>query len=376
MRKRENNIVPIFVGLIILLGIGYAYLNSGLSINGTTNISNASWNVYWDSVNVTSGSVTDVTTAAHILTGETEVEFNVNFTKPGDFYECTVDAVNDGSIDAMISVVSNGVYASNGTTPKTLPAYLEYTVTYSDGIAIAQNHLLEAGNTETYKVRVHYKEDISASQLPSTNDNYVFKFSVTYVQANDNAVVKPSPYVYTVNEYDSSVTTPKYNAVWLNQTFPGSITQYNTPSAALTAIATASSKNLPFYLKHKIENGIVTESYVEFVVTPEMAAANTGMVAGTYTLRGEKTYENGSYIVGTDYISPYYESNKEAIKTAFGYETNQSRCSESGTGRSSSFGCGVSGLHAIAYANGNVSASVFDGSACRVSRDGGSSCIW
>ena len=108
MRKRKNNIVPIFVGLIILLGIGYAYLNSGLSINGTTNISNASWNVYWDSVNVTSGSVTDVTTAAYILTGETEVEFNVNFTKPGDFYEFTVDAVNDGSIDAMISVVSNG----------------------------------------------------------------------------------------------------------------------------------------------------------------------------------------------------------------------------------------------------------------------------
>ena len=277
----------------------------------------------------------------------------------------------------MISVVTNGVYATNGTTPKILPDYLEYTVTYSDGIAIAQNHLLAHGSTETYKVRVHYKEDISASQLPSTADNYMFKFSVTYAQADNTAINKPSPYVYTVNKYDDSITTPLYNSVWLNQAFPTSITQYQTPSEALTAIATASSKNLPFYLKHKLENGVVTESYVEFVVTPEMAGANTGMVAGTYTLRGEKTYENGSYIVGTDYISPYYEANKEAIKAAFGYSTNPSRCGESGTGRSSNFNCSVSGLYAHANARGNVTADDSNSSGCYVYYDGGSSyCSW
>ena len=193
MRKRGNNIVPIFIGLIILLGIGYAYLNSGLSINGTTNISNASWNVYWDSLNVTSGSVEDVTTAAHILTGETEVEFNVNFTKPGDFYEFTVDAVNDGSIDAMVDSLTKGVYATNGTTPKTLPDYLTYFVTYSDGVEIESNHLLSAGHTETYKVRVEYKTDIEANQLPSTADNYMFKIAVNYKQADDNAISKPIP---------------------------------------------------------------------------------------------------------------------------------------------------------------------------------------
>ena len=375
MRKR-GNIIFGFIVLILVMGLGYAYLNSDLNINGITNISNASWNVYWDSLNVTSGSVTDVTTAAHILTGETEVEFNVNFTKPGDFYEFTVDAVNDGSIDAMIDSLTKGVYASNGTTPKTLPDYLTYSVTYSDGIEIAQNHLLEAGNTETYKVRVEYKTDIAANQLPSTADNYMFKIAVTYKQADSNAVDKPEPYVYTVNKYNSSATNPKWNSVWLNQAFPESITQYQTPSEALTAIATASSKNLPFYLKHKIENGVVTESYVEFVVTPEMATANTGMVAGTYTLRGEKTSENGSYIVGTDYISPYYESNKEAIKTAFGYATNPGRCSEYVNGRSSHFECSVSGLYPFVNANGHLRASDNDSSYCVVYSDGNSDCYW
>ena len=375
-RYKKNGTIYILVLLLLGITLGYAYLNTTLNINGTTNITSANWNIYWDNIQYGSNNVTDVTTPATIQTGLTEVTFNVNFKEPGDTYEFTVDAVNDGTIDAMISVVSNGVYASNGTTPKTLPAYLEYTVTYSDGISIAPNHLLEAGDTETYKVRVHYKEDISASQLPSTNDNYVFKFSVTYVQANDNTVDKPLPYVYTINKYDDNATTPLYNSVWLNQAFPESITKYNTPSEALTAIATASSKNLPFYLKHKIENGVVTESYVEFVVTPEMAGANTGMVAGTYTLRGEKTYENGSYIVGTDYISPYYEANKEAIKTAFGYSTNPGRCRETGTGRPSNFYCHVSGLNVSATANGYVSADDNDGSSCYVRYSGFSPCRW
>ena len=192
-RNRKNNLVLIFVVLLSVIGLGYALLSTTLSINGTTNVSSASWNIYWDNIVLGSNNVTDITTPATISTGKTEVSFNVNFKEPGDTYEFTVDAVNDGSIDGMVNVVTNGVYASNGTTPKTLPAYLEYTVTYSDGIAIEPNQLLKSGEREKYKVRVHYKEDITASQLPSTADNYVFKFEVTYVQADENAVTRPVP---------------------------------------------------------------------------------------------------------------------------------------------------------------------------------------
>ncbi len=376
-RNRRGWLCLLFVVLIMCITLGYAYLNTELQINGTTNVSSANWNIYWDNIQFGTNNVTDVTTPATISQGLTEVTFNVNFKEPGDTYEFTVDAVNDGSINAMISAVNNEVYAANGTTPKALPNYLEYTVTYSDEVAIEQNHLLEAGNTETYRVKVHYKEDITASQLPSTDDNYVFKFSVTYVQADSTAINKPSPYVYTVNKYNFDTITPKWNAVWFNQGFPTNITQYQTQSEALTAIATASSQNLPFYLKHKIENGIVTESYVEFVITPEMVQANSGMVAGTYTLRGEKTYDldTDTWLVGEDYISPYYESNKEAIKIAFGYSTNPSRCSEYVNGLSSSFYCSYSSLRAYAYANGYVD-TYGASSGCSVGNGGSSSCSW
>ena len=381
MKRKYSNKKKTYRNLLILIllfvGLGYAYLQADLKINGDALFKRATWNIHWYNVSVSEGSVsgTSVTQAAHITgTNSNTVEYAVTLTNPRDYYEFTVDAKNEGTMDGMISVVSNKVYS--GTTEITMPDYVGYTVTYEDGVTVAPNHLLSAGSSETYKVKVYFKDDIEASQLPSSDTSLSFEFNVTYVQADSSAIAKPGPYVYTVNKYNSSTTTPLYNAVWLNQAIHESITKYNTPSDALTAIATASSKDLPFYLKHKVENGIVTESYVEFVVTPEMAQANSGMVAGTYTLRGEKTYENGSYIVGTDYISPYYEVNKEAIKTAFGYSTNPSRCSEYGTGRSSDFYCAVSGLNADASADGYVYADDYDSSGCNVGRDGRSYCNW
>ena len=60
------------------------------------------------------------------------------------------------------------MYEANGTTERTLPDYLSYSVTYSDGVAVAVNQKLSANSTETYKVRVEYKTDIEASQIPSS----------------------------------------------------------------------------------------------------------------------------------------------------------------------------------------------------------------
>ena len=371
-RKRKLNYLLVIV-LLLLVSVGYAVLSTNLNIVGSSQISAPTWDIHWENVSVKSGSVTASTPT--IDTNKTTVNYSVTLSIPGDYYEFTVDAVNAGTIDGMVSVVSNKL---NGTEITTLPNYLEYKVTYEDGVDIAPNHLLAANSSEKYKVHVGYKKDISATDIPSTAQTLNLTFSVTYIQSDSNAVDKPEPYVYTVNKVDYNVTNPKYNAVWLNQAFPTSITKYNTPSEALTAIASASSKDLPFYFKHKLENGIVTESYVEFVVTEEMAQANTGMVAGTYTLRGEKTYDldTNTYLVDESYISPYYETNKEAIKTAFGYATNPSRCGESGTGRSSDFSCSVSGLDAYSSAYGGVYACGTGSSICYVYTYGYSSCDW
>ena len=67
MRRYKKNKIN-YILIILLLGItlGYAYLNTTLNINGTTNITSANWNIYWDNIQFGSNNVTDVTTPATI----------------------------------------------------------------------------------------------------------------------------------------------------------------------------------------------------------------------------------------------------------------------------------------------------------------------
>ncbi len=196
------------------------------------------------------------------------------------------------------------------------------------------------------------------------SDNGSYTASITFTSSNGKGITSTIGEVttftgtkYTVNIYDENVEG--YNSVWINQTIPAGIPQYNTALEARTAFS-----NNPFYLKHTIVDDIVTESYVEFVVTPEMAQANPGMTSGTYTLRGAgATYNQSTGVYNND--SPYYNTNKQTLLTAFG----SSNCSI----YSSIVRCNVSGLGARADSGGGVSA--FDGSAyCSVYDDGGSDC--
>ena len=125
-----------------------------------------------------------------IDTAKTTVNYSVTLSIPGDFYEFTVDAVNAGTIDGMVSVISNKL---NGTEITTLPSYLEYKVSYDDGVDIAPNHLLEAGTSEKYKVHVGYKKDISESDMPTTEQNINIDFQIIYKQSDSNAVAISHP---------------------------------------------------------------------------------------------------------------------------------------------------------------------------------------
>ncbi|MBR6137639.1 MAG: DUF285 domain-containing protein [Bacilli bacterium] len=182
--NRKIGIYLIATIIIAFITIGFAYLNASLSIVGSSSIKSSSWNVYWDNIQVSDGSVSgsQVTQEPTIDSSKTAVSFNVRLSKPGDFYEFTVDAVNDGTMDVMVDVVTGGIYESNGTTPKELPNYLEYSFTYASGDSIVANDLLKVGWQKKYKIRVHFKEDISPIDLPSTADSFVFKFGASYAQ--------------------------------------------------------------------------------------------------------------------------------------------------------------------------------------------------
>ena len=50
MRNKRKTYTLGIILLVLFLGIGYAYLSTTLSINGTTDIDSNTWNVYWNNV--------------------------------------------------------------------------------------------------------------------------------------------------------------------------------------------------------------------------------------------------------------------------------------------------------------------------------------
>ena len=216
-KNKKKSMLLVLLMLIAGISMGYAILNTTLNINGTSKIKDAKWNIYWDNPQVTTGSVT--TTAPIIDSLKTTATFDITLNKPKDYYEFTIDAVNAGTIDAMIKVngVNNKVYSdSTRTTEITLPDAIKYTVTYADGTEILEKHLLakKSGNTptrETYKVRVEYRndEETTAADLEEITEEtiYYMSFSVEYVQA-ENAVERSQSAITYINRQVAGQITP------------------------------------------------------------------------------------------------------------------------------------------------------------------------
>ena len=188
-----------FLILIILLfglSIGYAYVYGDFKVNGIAGVNKQGWEVYWDNAQVVQGSISQ--TAPTIVAGtnntaNTKVSFQVDLTNPGQYYEFTVDAVNNGTIDAMITNIEktvNDIDVNSEQCP--LPAYVSYIVTYADGTEIEENQLLakktnDTATTQKYKVKVEFLSNVDSSSLGSEVLTLNFKFGITYGQATSSA---------------------------------------------------------------------------------------------------------------------------------------------------------------------------------------------
>ena len=202
MKIDKDNIKIILILLVVCLGIGYSYLNTELNINGTANINSANWSVYWNNVQVESGSVTAPTPT--IDSDKTTVSYTVTLEKPGDYYEFTVDAVNAGTIDAMIETINTDL---NGVAMQIIPEYLDYSVTYADNIPLEYNQELLHDSTETYKVHIGYADYIEADELPEENQSLSLEFTVTYKQADDDAVPVPHSVSFADDSWSTIVSS-------------------------------------------------------------------------------------------------------------------------------------------------------------------------
>ena len=205
LRKKESLLMLIIL-IVAFLAIGYAYITTTLSINGTTDVDSNTWNVYWDNIEVATGSITgsQVITPPTINNDKNKVSYHIRFKEPGEYYEFTLNAINAGSIDAMIDKI---ITKLNNVEVTSLPNYLKYNVTYLNGTELDENHLLAANSSITYKVRIEYSSDVSPNELPSTDQNLSISFGINYIQADENAIsVSPNPESFETDSWDTIIS--------------------------------------------------------------------------------------------------------------------------------------------------------------------------
>ena len=199
--NKQNKLI-LLVLLIVGISIGYAALSSTLNINGNANIKTAKWDIHFENLVKTTGSAT-ATKEAVINTAKTLIEYTVTLEKPGDFYDFTMDVVNAGSIDAMISkIVKTGLDVSQSK-------YIAYTVTYSNGLEVSEKDKLSAGEKKNIKVRVKYRDSLNPEELPTEDKAITLTFQLVYVQADETAkdVIPIFPKYFAFGEPTTSSTT-------------------------------------------------------------------------------------------------------------------------------------------------------------------------
>ncbi len=328
MRKRKESLIMIVIITVLSLGLGYAYLNTTLSINGTTDVDSNTWNVYWDNVQVISGSVTgsQVIQAPTIDTNKTTVSFHIRLKEPGEYYEFTVDAKNDGTIDAVIDTITKTI--NNSTT---VPNYLKFDITYDDYFPIEGEQILNTGTKETYRVRIEYNTDLNPNDLPSTAQSLSIQFGIDYTQAKSNTRVTR---LYTLGQ--QAIGQPLNANISYYDNIDDLRNSWSGSPLSITIIA---------------KDNIATDAYIRFDYNNR-----------AYYLRvGGATYNESTGKYNEDSI--YYESNIEVLKSAYGEEqcyyytddsesTTYYNCENNNTGSEYTSTTGIVGGFAMGYGYG------------------------
>ena len=174
--KRSFVFMFLFLSLVSLT-VGYAFLTTTMNIDGVSKMLEARWDIHFENLEVTTGSVTATTDAT--ITTPTSVTFAAQLENPGDFYEFTVDVVNEGTINAMIDSVN--VLPILTTEQQ---EYLDYIVTYTNGVELAPRQRLDVNDSERILVRFLYKDGVDESVYPTEDQELTIQFEVIYIQAD------------------------------------------------------------------------------------------------------------------------------------------------------------------------------------------------
>ena len=350
---------------VFTLTIAYAALNAVLTIQGSAQVTSADWDIHLANPKVTNGSVT---TTVPTLTSGKSLTFSTTLNMPGDFYEFTVDVVNAGSIDAMIE---NVVKTPELTADQA--KYLKYEITYQNGESINTKQNIAAGATTPIKVRLEYRNDLSASDLPTTADTLSLSLTLVYVQSDgtgsdvkDNGVLKLATANGSLDAIGTIVTIgdQQFYTIGTEGDNVKLLAKYNLQ---VGNVCTSSSSCTP------IENPTGLQDSTMIGYPPD----------GSYPRYGTTLFSSSSQM-GTNYsdytgsiVEGYVNAYKIKLETNFGVPVIEARLITKDELESNDIGCSstdntCSGAPSFIYETSYWSGSAnFTGNVWRVTSNGG-----
>ena len=174
MKNKKRKTIFLLVLLILGISVGFAVLTTVLYINGNGLVKGNTWSVHWDNAEVLDGSISTVVPAIGEDQGDpedTKATWSCEFTEPGQYYAFTIDAVNDGTVNAIIDEIQV-------TATPELPHYINYRVTYAEGGTPKKNDLLAKNSSRKYKVVVEYSTDITPEELNNLPETTIYNFEL------------------------------------------------------------------------------------------------------------------------------------------------------------------------------------------------------
>ena len=201
MEKERRVKWLVIVSLIVAvlgLTIAFAALSETLTINGTATLDAAKWGIKFN--NLTSGTkIGDaiVNNEATIADDKVTIEnIDVTLKTPGDSVTYKVNLVNEGTINAEISNIKVPELTEEQKR------YIEFKVTYDTGEEVTQGDILNSGATKNLTIKIEFKKDITASDLPSNAQQINLSYKLDFVQTDEKETTEGTE---TTDDYENKV---------------------------------------------------------------------------------------------------------------------------------------------------------------------------
>ena len=168
------------------ISVGFATLRTQLNIEGTTAVNPSNWKIKFQNLSEPTLEGTAQVNTAPTITNDTHLgDYSVTLKKPGDSVTYTFEVANTGDIDAELTTYTKAnptitaTGSENGADDVDIVTEnLVYTLTYSNGDAIATGNELAHGRVKTLKLTVAYNQ--SATALPQ-DEVTISDMDVTFI---------------------------------------------------------------------------------------------------------------------------------------------------------------------------------------------------